>query len=224
MPDIALTAELRADKGSPASRRARGEGRIPAVIYGHGHDPLAISVDARELRTALSAQSGGSVLFSVSVDAEDHLVIAREVQRHPVRHTVAHVDFQVVSRDEVIPADVSIHLVGNTVKVTRAGGVVEHALLNIRVYGKPADIPSSIEVDVEDLEIGTTIRVSDLTLPAGVTIDLDPDTPVVVAAAPHGEVVEGEEGAEAVESGATAEAASTDGEESEAADETSDEN
>lgn len=186
MPDIALAAEIRAARGSSSSRRDRTDGRIPAVIYGHGIDPVAITVDARELRGALNSQSGGSVLFSVNVGREHHLVIAREVQRHPIRQTVAHVDFQVVRRDEIISASVSINLVGETVKVTRAGGVIEHALLHLSVHGKPADIPSSIDVDVEQLEIGQAIRVSDLNLPAGVTTDLDPETPVVVAAAPHG--------------------------------------
>lgn len=214
MPDIALAALVREERGSSSSRRNRTDGRIPAVIYGHGIDPLAVTIDARELRGALNAQSGGSVLFNVNVGKDQHLVIAREVQRHPIRNTVAHVDFQVVRRDEVIGASVAINLVGETTKVTRAGGIVEHALLHLQVRGKPADIPSSIEVDVEQLEVGMAIRVSDLTLPAGVTTDVEPETPVVVAAAPHGvdttlgseagaegeETSEGESSAEAAES------------------------
>lgn len=207
MPDIALAAEVRSERGSPSSRRSRTEGRVPAVIYGHGAEPVAITVDARELRVALAAQSGGSVLFNVKVGSTDHLVIARDIQRHPVRHTVAHVDFQTVSRDEVISTDVPVHLVGEALRVTRGGGVVEHALLSLHVFAKPADVPSAIEVDIEGLQLGDAIRVSDLKLPSGVTTDVDPETPVVVGAAPRGSAEGAEGGAEIVEA-ATAEASS----------------
>jgi len=215
MPDIALAAEVRAERGSSSSRRTRTEGRIPAVIYGHGIDPLSVTIDSRELRSALNAQAGGSVLFNVNVGAEQHLVIAREVQRHPIRNTVAHVDFQVVRRDEIISATVAINLVGETTKVTRAGGIIEHALLHLQIHGKPADIPASIEVDVEELEVGMAIRVADLRLPVGVTADVDPETPVVVAAAPHGVEVTygaeaGAEGAPAGEGAESAEAVTSD--------------
>lgn len=225
MPDIALAAEIRPERGSSSSRRTRTDGRIPAVIYGHGIDPLAITVDARELRGALNAQSGGSVLFNVNVGNDQHLVIAREVQRHPIRQTVSHVDFQVVRRDQIISATVAVNLLGETIKVTRAGGIIEHALLHLTVHGKPADIPSSIDVDVAQLEIGQAIRLSDLKLPAGVTTDLDPETPIVVAAAPHGaEVIEGAAGEEgAVEEAAASEAAGSEAVEAgaESADESS---
>jgi large subunit ribosomal protein L25 len=224
MPDIALAAEARAERGSSSSRRTRTDGRIPAVIYGHGIDPLAVTIDARELRGALNAQSGGSVLFNVNLGKDQHLVIAREVQRHPIRHTVAHVDFQIVRRDEIISATVAINLVGETTKVTRAGGIVEQALLHVQIHGKPADIPAVIEVDVEQLEIGMSIRVADLTLPAGLSVDVDPETPVVVAAAPHG-VDLGEAAAEEALAGAeeSTEAAAEESTEAESSDESSDE-
>jgi large subunit ribosomal protein L25 len=194
MPDIALVAEARAERGSSSSRRTRTEGRIPAVIYGHGIDPLPITVEARELRGALNAQARGSVLFNVQVGGASHLVVAREVQRHPVRNTVAHVDFQIVRRDEIISATVAINLVGEALQVTRAGGVVEHALLHLVVRAKPGDVPAVIEVNIDELEVGQAIRVADLDLPSGVTADLDPEMPVVVGAtAAHGGLEEAEE-------------------------------
>jgi large subunit ribosomal protein L25 len=194
MPDIALVAEARAERGSSSSRRTRTEGRIPAVIYGHGIDPLPITVEARELRGALNAQARGSVLFNVQVGGASHLVVAREVQRHPVRNTVAHVDFQIVRRDEIISATVAINLVGEALQVTRAGGVVEHALLHLVVRAKPGDVPAVIEVNIDELEVGQAIRVADLNLPSGVTADLDPEMPVVVGAtAAHGGLEEAEE-------------------------------
>jgi large subunit ribosomal protein L25 len=192
MPDIALVAEARAERGSSSSRRSRTDGRIPAVIYGHGIDPLPITVEARELRGALNAQARGSVLFNVQVGGASHLVVAREVQRHPVRNTVAHVDFQIVRRDEIISATVAVNLVGEALQVTRAGGVVEHALLHLVVRAKPGDVPAVIEVNIDELEVGQAIRVADLNLPAGVTADLDPEMPVVVGASAYG----GLEGAE----------------------------
>lgn len=223
MPDIALVAEARAERGSSSSRRTRTDGRIPAVIYGHGIDPLPITVEARELRGALIAQSRGSVLFNVEVGGTSHLVVAKEIQRHPVRNTVAHVDFQVVRRDEIISATVAINLVGEALKVTRAGGVIEHALLHLVVRAKPGDVPAAIEVDIEDLEVGQAIRVADLNLPAGVTADLDPEMPVVVAATPHGMELSAEEEVAAAEEEAAAGIEEAAADSAEASDEASDE-
>jgi large subunit ribosomal protein L25 len=220
MPDIALVAEDRADRGSPSSRRTRTDGRIPAVIYGHGIDPLPITVEARDLRGALNSQARGSVLFNVQVGGASHLVVAKEIQRHPVKNTVSHVDFQVVRRDEIISATVAINLVGEALQVTRAGGVIEHALLHLVVRAKPGDVPASIDVDIEALELGQAIRVADLSLPAGVTADLDPEMPVVVAAAPHGMELGAEEEAAAAEEEAAATEEST-AEASDASDEAS---
>jgi large subunit ribosomal protein L25 len=213
MPDVALSASLREERGSKSSRRLRRAGQIPAVLYGHGSDPLPITVDARALRQAYASQSGGGVLFGMSVDGKEHLVITREIQRHPVRRTINHIDFQIVSRDEIIPGDISIQLVGEALGVTRNEGNVEHSLQSIRVHAKPADMPAAIEVDITDLEIGQAIRVSDLALPNGVTTDLDPETPVVVGHARAGVEVAAE-AAEGGEPTAAAEAPSESSDES----------
>jgi large subunit ribosomal protein L25 len=214
MPDVALSASLREERGSKSSRRLRRAGQIPAVLYGHGSDPLAITVDARALRQAYASQSGGGVLFGLSVGGKDHLVITREIQRHPVRRTINHIDFQIVSRDEIIPGDVSIQLVGEALGVTRNEGNVEHSLQSIRVHAKPADMPSAIEVDITDLEIGQAIRVADLALPKGVTTDLDPETTVVVGHARAGVEVGAETGEGGEATAASAEAPSESSDES----------
>jgi large subunit ribosomal protein L25 len=205
MADIALVLETRTERGSASSRRLRTEGKIPAVVYGHGDVPLSVTVDAKDLRGALAASARGSVLFDLVLGSERHLAIAREIQRHPVRQTVAHVDFQVVGRDEVVPAEVSVVLVGEALAVTRQGGTIDHALLSIHLRAKPADIPTVIEVDITDMDFGSTIRVADLKLAPGIIVDLDPEAPIAVAQAPRARE---EEGAEAGEAGAT-EAAST---------------
>jgi large subunit ribosomal protein L25 len=188
MAEIPLVAEVRGerDQGSAASRRLRAAGRVPAVLYGHGIEPAALSVDARALRLAMSSAIGERPLFELEVDGTVHLAIPRELQRHPVRRTVAHVDFQVVRPDEVVHAEVPLHLVGEPTSVERAGGTIEHVLTSLPVQARPADLPAAIEVDLSGLEVGSMLRVGDLSAPAGVTIAADPDTVVVVAVAPRG--------------------------------------
>jgi large subunit ribosomal protein L25 len=204
MPEITLVAEAGRPTGSRASNRLRHAGRIPGVIYGHGTEPVPISVAGRDLRAALTTQAGMNALLSVEVGGQAHLTLAREVQRHPVRNTVIHVDFQIVRRDEVVSAEVPVAIVGEAHAVDTGGGVVEQPLTNLTIRATPAAIPASIEVDVAAMSIGDTIRVGDLALPEGVTTELDPDEPVVIARA--GEVIEEvpAEGAEEAEGEAAA--------------------
>ena len=206
MADITLAAELGRPVGSAASRRLRHQGRIPAVVYGHGADPLPISVAARELRAALSTDAGINALLSLQVDGgSGYLAMARDIQRHPVRHTVIHVDFQVVNRDEAVVADVPLNLTGEAVEVGRADGIVEQQLFSVPVKAKPADIPNSLEIDVSRLTVGDSLRVADIALPAGVEVDVDPDTVAVSGIASRLARAEGAEGAEPGAEGAEGE-------------------
>lgn len=199
MAEVKLVAELGRTTGSSASRRLRHDGRVPAVLYGHGMDPLSVSVVARDLRTALTVHGLNQVL-TLDVGGSDHLVLARQLQRHPLRHTLAHVDFQVVRRDEVVTAEVPVVLVGTAVSVERERGVLEHSLSSLSIRSTPEQIPQEITVDVSDLEVGEFVRVRDLVLPPGVTTDIDPDEPVVIAAASTvAAQVAAEEAAEAAE-------------------------
>ena len=207
MPEITLVAEAGRPTGSRASNRLRHAGRIPGVIYGHGIEPVPISVAGRDLRAALTTEAGMNALLSVQVDGEAHLTLAREVQRHPVRNTVIHVDFQIVRRDEVVSADVPLVIAGEAHEVSSGAGVVEQPLTSLTIRATPAAIPASIEVDVTALSIGDTIRVSDLTLPDGVTTDVDTDEPVVIART--GVTLEEEAPAEGAEGEAEGEAAAT---------------
>ncbi len=182
MAELTLVAEPGRATGSAASRRMRAAGRVPAVVYGHGAEPQAVSVDGRDLRIVLSGGAGVNQLLSLDVAGERHLALARVLQRDPVRSAVIHVDFQVVSRDEVISAEVPVNLVGEAKAVEQEKGIVEHILSSLTVRAKPGSIPDSIEVDVSGLTVGDTVRVGQLELPAGVTTDVDPDETVVVAA------------------------------------------
>jgi large subunit ribosomal protein L25 len=181
MAEVTLIAEPRRPIGSAASRRLRASGRIPAVVYGHGRAGAAVSVDARELRHALSGEAGLNQLLSLEVGPETHLALARSLQRHPVRHTVVHVDFLIVRRDEVIAADVPIVLVGEAKAVDQEQGIVEQQLTSLAVRATPDRIPSNLEVDISGLAVGDAVRVGDLNLPPGVTTDLSADEPVVLA-------------------------------------------
>ncbi|MCU1494451.1 MAG: ribosomal protein Ctc-form [Acidimicrobiaceae bacterium] len=196
MAEIPLVADVREERGSRASRRLLHSGRIPGVVYGHGLAPVAVAMDARSLRSALSTDAGVNALLDLDIAGAHHLAIARELQRHPVRQTVLHVDFQVVRRDEVVTADVAVNLVGEPLGVTRAGGTVEHLVLSVPIKAKPADIPTQLEYDVSELTIGDTVHLRDLVLPSGVTVEADLETAVVVAHPPKG-LVEEEAEAEA---------------------------
>ncbi len=190
MAEISLTVDTDRPRGSGPTRRLRAAGKIPGVVYGHGMEPLPVAVDARSLRSALSTEAGLNALLSLEVgSAEDgktkHLTMAREVQRDPVRGMIIHVDFLIVRRDEVMTSDVRVTLVGEALQVHRGDGMVDHQLFTLAVQAVPTRVPNEIEVDVSSLAIGDTVRVGDISLPEGVSTEVDPETPVVVGQPPQ---------------------------------------
>ena len=209
MEEVTLTAEVGRPVGSRPSRRLRAAGKVPAVLYGHGTDPMALAVDSRELRNALTGDAGLNALITVNVDSESHLAMARHLQRHPVKGTVDHVDFVIVRRDEIVTAEVPINLVGEATEVNQNDGIVEQQLFSLTIKAKPMDIPASLEADISGLVIGEAVRVADLKRPSGVETEVDTDEAVVVGQPPAAvelpepaegeEVAEGEEGAPAAE-------------------------
>jgi large subunit ribosomal protein L25 len=192
----------------------RAAGKVPAVLYGHGTDPMALAVDSRELRNALTGDAGLNALITLRVDSESHLAMARQLQRHPVKGTVDHVDFVIVRRDEIVTAEVPITLVGEATELNQNDGIIEQQLFSLTIQAKPMDIPSGLEADISGLVIGEAVRVGDLKLPSGVETEVDPDDAVVVGQPPTAEelpepvegeeVPEGEEGAPAAEGEAPA--------------------
>src|SRR5436190_5063984 len=147
MQEVSLAAEARRSTGSAASRRLRAAGKVPAVLYGHGVTPRALVVDARALRSALSQEAGLNALLSLQVDGDRHLAMARQLQRHPIKGGVEHVDFVIVRRDEVVSAEVPVHLAGEAAEVARADGVVEQQLFALTVHATPGNIPPHLDVD-----------------------------------------------------------------------------
>jgi large subunit ribosomal protein L25 len=158
---------------------------VPAVVYGEGVDSVHVTVQGRDLRAALSTDAGLNAVLSLRVDGKQYLTMARELQRNPVRGTVIHVDFQVVDPEREISAEVPISLVGETVELHRADGVLDQQLFGLPVRARPADIPAHLEVDVSGIVIGSVIRVSEIALPEGVSTDLDPESIIVAGQPPR---------------------------------------
>ena len=199
MAEITLPAHTGRPTGSRPSKRLRAEGKVPATVYGLGSESVSVSVDWRELRHALTTDAGMNALINLEIDGHaSELTIVKEMQRHPIRRSVLHVDFLRVSRDVAIEVEVPIVLEGEAEEVTRNDGIVEQALFHLTVKAKPGSIPNELTVDISALTIGGAVRVSDLVLPEGVETEVDPEEAVVlgqaaqIEAAP--EPVEGEEG------------------------------
>jgi len=202
MADNTLRVAAGRGVGSAEARRLRRQGQIPAVVYGHGMDALAVAVPGRDLRTALSTEAGLNAVITLELGDRRYLALTREIQRHPVRGTVVHVDFQVVDPDESVAAEVPVLLVGEALQVAHGDGVVDQLLFTMAVHAKPGEIPSSLEVDVTDLTIGGAIRVSEVALPAGVTADHEAETVVVMGVPPRTQT-RAEAASEAAESAAS---------------------
>ena len=200
MPSTTLVAETGRTTGSRSSNRLRADGKIPGIVYGHGMTAVSVSVDRRALRAALTGPAGLNAVLTLSIDGATQSAVVKDMQRDKVRHNVTHIDFQVVSLDEEITVDVALVLVGEAKAVLAEGGLVDRAVDTLSVRTTPRAIPTEISVDITNMGPHDVIRVSDLTLPKGATIDADADLvvvavlysaeePVVVEAAP---VVEAE--------------------------------
>lgn len=215
---VKMQGAPRAEIGKGATGRLRKTGRTPAIVYGRGIEPTTVHVDALELYHALHTEAGLNVLVRLEVEGEEHLTIVREIQRHPVRGDVMHVDFQAVDRNQLIPADIPVRL-HNEDSPREAGGVVNLILHTVPIHVTPLSVPSEFELDLDGMTIGDVLRVEDLAaqLPEGATFDIEDDRTVVTINAPMAEIVETEEeGEEAAAAGA--EAAEAEGDE-DAADE-----
>jgi large subunit ribosomal protein L25 len=218
MADQQLKAEPREGAGKGVARKLRADGRVPAVLYGHGKPAQSLSVDAKELFHLLHGAAGGNVLIDIVIDGKKTMAMAREVQRDHVRGRYFHVDFLEVRRDEKVTVDVPIHLVGESVGV-KAGGVLEHHVWDLRVESLPQDLPDAIEADISALNVNDGLRVSDLAVPDALTV-LTPVEEIVASVVPPQareveEAAEAEAAAEGEAEGATAEEAENAAEQSE---------
>ncbi|KPK03786.1 MAG: hypothetical protein AMS20_09925 [Gemmatimonas sp. SG8_28] len=181
---VTLSAERRQDTGKGAARKLRAGGRIPAVIYGHGREPESLSLSQSELDKVLHQIAGGSTIIDLTVEGALVQALIREVQRHPTRKIVHHVDFLEVHAGERLTLDVPITLVGSPDGVRNGGGVLEQFLREITIEVLPRDIPERVEVDVTDLKIANSLHVSDLQI-ENAKILTDPKTTICTVVAPR---------------------------------------
>jgi large subunit ribosomal protein L25 len=187
-----ISAKEREGRGKGAARSARREGRIPGILYGHGEESVALSVDAIDLKKLVHSISVENTIVDLDLGgSEPYKVLIRELQRHPVRDEFVHIDFFHVAMDEKIQVEIPIVLIGTPTGVKNKGGVMDHQLRELEVYCLPGNIPEKIELDVSNLDIGDSIHVSDIQLD-DVEILAELDRSVVAVLAPT--VIEVEEG------------------------------
>ena len=205
---ISLTAELRTDVGKGASRRLRRMGdKVPAIIYGAENDPQNLTLAVNEVTKAMEQEAFYSQILDVVVDGAAQQAVVRDLQRNPASGKVLHLDFQRVSANKALHVNVPLHFINEDkcVGVKIGGGNITHNLTEVEISCLPADLPEYIEVDMENVEVGTSIHLSDLNMPEGVTIVAltygeDHDIPVVGVAVRRGGASDDEEaegGAEA---------------------------
>jgi len=176
-----LVAQSRTTTGSAAARRLRAEGHIPGVIYGQGMTPVSVTVERRDLRLALSGAAGSNTVLSVEVGGTVYPAVVKEMQRHPIKRTVSHIDFLTVNMNEALTVAVPVRLEGEAKAVTGEGGLVDAAVDTIEVSCTPANIPAEFVIDISGMQPGDVIHLSDVAMPKGVTALGDPAMAVVTA-------------------------------------------
>jgi large subunit ribosomal protein L25 len=172
VPEVKLIAESRTEFGKGAARRIRRADKIPAVLYGHGTDPIHITLPGHETLLALRT---ANALLSINVDGKSQLALPKQVQRNPIKHTIEHVDLVIVRRGEKVTVDVPVHVEGEAASETLV--VVEHSA--VAIEAEATHIPQSIVISVEGLEAGTQILASDLELPDGSVLAQDRESLIV---------------------------------------------
>jgi large subunit ribosomal protein L25 len=176
-----ISAEKREQKNRATLNRLRKQGRIPAVIYGNGTEALEVHLDGKEFRQHLGEGPG---VMDIQVDDQVHHVMVREVQRDPIKANILHIDFLKVERNKPVEAEVPVHLVGEASGV-KAGGVLQQTARSALIRSLPDQIPAELTLDISNLEIGDSVTLEDVPLPAGVELLSDGDTVVASVVSPQ---------------------------------------
>src|SRR6266513_2346581 len=167
MATVSLSANSRDVTGKGAARTLRSQGQVPAVIYGHGRDPLALTLNARDLDKMLSHIQAESTVIEVTVGGATAKTLIREIQRHPIRRQILHVDFQALVAGEKVIVSIPIVLIGVPEGVRLDGGVLDQTLRELEIEVDPSNIPDRIELDVTNMVIGDSKHVNALVVPSG---------------------------------------------------------
>lgn len=184
MASASLDATVRADRGTGVARKIRQAGQVPAVIYGHGREPQSLTINARETNHLLSTISAASTVVNLNVDGKTCRTLIREIQRHPFKRHLVHVDFQELVAGERVTVSVPLRFVGTADGVRNGGGVLEETMHKVHIKVDPAQMPEHIDVDVTDLTIGHSLHIRNLPLPEGISVLDDPSATVCVVTAP----------------------------------------
>ena len=188
MSEDLIKAEARNEFGKGAARRIRRADKVPAVIYGHGNDPIHVTLPGHDTMLAIK-HGGANAVLNIEIDGKVQLALTKQVQADPIKGHLEHIDFVAVRKGEKVTVEVPVHLVGEA----KSDALVVTEQNVIQIEAEATHIPEYIEVSIEDAEVGTQILASDLVLPAGSTLLLDPEALVVnVTHAPTAEEVESE--------------------------------
>ncbi|GAA2055971.1 MULTISPECIES: 50S ribosomal protein L25/general stress protein Ctc [Streptomyces] len=181
MADVKIEAEVREEFGKGASRRIRSADKVPAVIYGHGTDPVHVTLPGHATMLALK---NSNVLITLDIAGRQELVIPKAVQRDPLKGFLVHLDLLVVKRGEQVSVEVPLNVEGN---LAPGGGLLEHVLSALPVEAEATDIPQSLTVSVQGLTIGDSVLAKDVPLPKGTSLAIDGDDIVVQVVQPQAE-------------------------------------
>ncbi len=184
-----VNAEPRSDTGKGASRRLRRQGLVPGIVYGGHQDPALINLVHSKLLLHLEHEAFYSHILDLKIGEVSEKVVLKDMQRHPAKPFIMHVDFQRVRADEELTMHVPLKFINENSSVgVKMGGLVSHHIADVEITCLPSDLPEVIEVDLKNLDLGGAIHLSELKLPAGVELahEPDPDLPVVSIHSPHG--------------------------------------
>jgi large subunit ribosomal protein L25 len=188
MATAQLSASPRTTSGKGAARSLRSAGQIPAVIYGHAREPLSLAIPTREFEKLLERVSAESTVIELTLDGGVARTLIREIQRHPYKKQILHIDFQELVAGEKVSVNVPIVLTGTPEGVRLSGGILSQVMSELSIRVDPVNIPRRVEADVTNVAIGHSLHVSDLKVPDGVEILDEADATVAVVSAPKVEV------------------------------------
>ena len=185
MATAQISATARSTSGKGAARSLRRSGEVPGVIYGHSREAQSLAINTRDLEKVLSKISFENTVVELSLEGKTTRTLIREIQRHPFKKQILHIDFQELIAGELITVSIPLVLVGTPEGVRLGGGILDQVLRDIEIEVDPASIPNHINVDVSSLIIGHSIHVRDLNIPAGVKVMTDEELTVCVVAVPR---------------------------------------
>jgi large subunit ribosomal protein L25 len=184
MANVSLSASVRADTGKGAARKIRQAGSIPSVIYGHGRDPQSLTTNARETEKLLKGIATSSTVIELNIDGKVAKTLIREIQRHPFKRHILHIDFQELVAGETVTVKCPIVYIGTPEGVRLEGGILDQIMHELHIEVDPSSIPNHIDVDVSGVKLGKSLHVSDLPVAAGIKVLDDPTSTVCVVAPP----------------------------------------